>query len=187
MDCEAALVFWKNRRSAGQEIAQGQVTTLMILNDDQDEKGAGVKFPPPLIVLGSILAGYAMHFVLPLPIRDSREIMIAGIVLVTIALVIIIIAALSFRRAKTHIEPWKPTSAIVSSGIFGVSRNPIYLAFCCATIGIGLILNSWWVLFSFLPTAVLIYIIAIKPEEAYLERNFGDEYLVYKSRVRRWF
>jgi protein-S-isoprenylcysteine O-methyltransferase Ste14 len=74
----------------------------------------------------------------------------------------------------------------VSSGIFSISRNPIYVALCFANIGIGLILNSWWVLVSFIPAAILVYLITIKSEESYLERKFGDEYLAYKSRVRRW-
>lgn len=152
----------------------------------QDKKGAGVKFPPPLIFLGAILTGYATHYVLPLNIADASEIIIAGSALVVIALIIIIIAALSFRRVKTHLEPWHPTSTIVSSGVFSISRNPIYVALCFANIGIGLILNSWWVLLSFIPAAILVYLIAIKPEESYLERKFGDEYLAYKSRVRRW-
>jgi protein-S-isoprenylcysteine O-methyltransferase Ste14 len=158
----------------------------MTMNDDRDRKGAGVKFPPPLIFLTTVLSAYAMQFILPAKISDSWIILIVGSVLLAIALIIIVIVALSFRRVETHIEPWKPTSTIVTSGIFAVSRNPIYLALCIANIGIGLLLNSWWVLLSFVPTGVLVYLIAIRPEEAYLERKFGDEYLVYKARVRRW-
>jgi protein-S-isoprenylcysteine O-methyltransferase Ste14 len=152
----------------------------------QDKKGAGVKFPPALVFLGAILSGYAVHNALPLEIAEANEIVIVGLVLVVIALVIIVIVAISFRRVKTHLEPWKPTSGIVSSGFFSISRNPIYVAFCLANIGTGLILNSWWVLLSFFPAAILVYLIAIRSEERYLEQKFGDEYLAYKSRVRRW-
>jgi protein-S-isoprenylcysteine O-methyltransferase Ste14 len=156
------------------------------MNEDQDRKGAGVKFPPPLIFLSAILLGYAMHYVSPLLIGDAIGLIIAGAVQVITAVIVIFIVAVTFRRIKTHIEPWKPTSSIVSTGIFAVSRNPVYLAFCWINIGIGLILNSWWVLLSFVPAAILVYLIAIKPEEDYLERKFGDEYLRYKLRVRRW-
>ena len=176
----------KNGRPTRSPTTQGSTPVIMTINDDQDIKGAGVKFPPPLIFIAAILTGYAMHYILPLPVSNASEIMIGGIVLLAIALIIIIIASRTFRQVKTHIEPWKPTSVIVSSGIFAVSRNPIYLAFCWANIGIGMILNSWWVLLSFIPAAVLVYLIAIRPEEDYLERKFGDEYLAYKSRVRRW-
>ena len=153
---------------------------------DQDQKGANVKIPPPLIFLGAILTGYAMHFILPLKIGDTAGLMIAGLATVLIALIFIILTILSFRRAKTAVEPWRPTSVIITSGVFGVSRNPIYLAFCWAVVGIGLILNSWWVLLSFIPAAVLITIFVINREEAYLESKFADEYLRYKTRVRRW-
>ncbi len=153
---------------------------------DQDQKGANVKIPPPLIFLGAILAGYALHYILPLKIGDTAGILIAGLTTVSIGLIVIILAILSLRRAKTSVEPWRPTTAIITSGVFGVSRNPIYLAFCWAVIGIGLILNSWWVLLSFIPAAVLITIFVINREEAYLESKFADEYLRYKTRVRRW-
>ena len=112
--------------------------------------------------------------------------MIADLTMVLIALVVIILAIRTFRRAKTSVEPWRPTSTIITSGVFSVSRNPIYLAFCWAVIGIGLILNSWWVLLGFIPASGLITVFVIKREEAYLEAKFADEYLRYKSRVRRW-
>jgi protein-S-isoprenylcysteine O-methyltransferase Ste14 len=104
------------------------------------------------------------------------------------ALLIIGITAWSFRRVKTHIEPWKPTTTIITTGFFAISRNPIYLAFCVAGIGIGIgmILHSWWVVFSCIPAAMLVYYFVIKREEAYLERKFGEAYLQYKARVRRW-
>ena len=112
--------------------------------------------------------------------------MIAGLMLVLIALIVIILAILTFRRADTSVEPWRPTSTIITGGVFSVSRNPIYLAFCWAIIGIGLILNSWWVLLSFIPAATVITVFVIKREEAYLQAKFGEEYRRYQSRVRRW-
>ena len=152
----------------------------------QDATGAGVKFPPPVIFLSTAIIGYMIELLRPTSIGENGSILIGGYVFITLSLIIIVIAALSFRRVKTHLEPWKPTSTIVADGIFAISRNPIYLAFCIANIGLGMILNSWWILSSFIPTAILIYIIAIRPEEVYLERKFGGEYLDYKLRVRRW-
>lgn len=152
----------------------------------QDAKGAGVKFPPPFIFLSTAIIGYMIELLRPTSIGENGKILIGGTVFITLSLIIIAIAAFTFRRVKTHLEPWKPTSTIVSDGIFAISRNPIYLAFCIANIGLGMLLNSWWILFSFIPTAILIYIIAIRPEEVYLERKFGGEYLDYKMRVRRW-
>ena len=109
-----------------------------------------------------------------------------GVVVILIGLAVVVAASRTFKNVDTNIEPWKPTSKIVSDGVFAYSRNPIYVAFCLAPIGIGLLVGSFWVLMSFVPAAITVYFVAIKKEEAYLEKKFGDEYLAYKSNVRRW-
>jgi len=152
-----------------------------------DRKGPAVKFPPPLITLVVILSAYGLQQLMPLNIAQSAGLMPTGFAIIGLALIIIAISAVSFIRAKTHLEPWKPTSTIVSSGIFTLSRNPIYVGLCISCIGIGLVLNSWWVVLSFAPLAWLLLVLVIRREEAYLARKFGDDYLAYKKRVRRWF
>jgi len=92
----------------------------------------------------------------------------------------------TFKNVETNIEPWKPTTTIISTGIYSHSRNPIYVAFCLILIGAGIFLDSWWVLISVMPSAVLVYYLAIRKEEAYLEKKFGEEYLLYQNEVRRW-
>jgi protein-S-isoprenylcysteine O-methyltransferase Ste14 len=62
----------------------------------------------------------------------------------------------------------------------------MYVALCFISIGIGIFFNSIWILLSFMPSAVIVYYIAIKKEEAYLEEKFGEEYVRYKNNVRRW-
>jgi len=156
------------------------------MEPDADRKGPAVKFPPPLITLAVILSAYGFHRLLPLSISESSKLLPTGVSIITLALVIIIVAAISFLRAKTHLEPWKPTSAIVSTGIFSWSRNPIYLGFCLSCIGIGLVLNSWWIVLSFIPLGWLLLILVIRREERYLQQKFGDEYRAYQQRVRRW-
>lgn len=156
------------------------------MEEKADIKGAAVKFPPPLICLGFILTTGAIQYSWPLSLPSSFEFTIIGIVVILAGLAIIFSASRTFKKADTRIEPWKPTSKIVSQGVFAYSRNPIYVAFCLASIGIGFVAGSVWVLMSFVPTAITIYFVAIKKEEAYLERKFGDEYLSYKKNVRRW-
>jgi protein-S-isoprenylcysteine O-methyltransferase Ste14 len=151
-----------------------------------DKKGAAVKVPPPLLFLSVLLLAYGLDAVVPLRIADSSVLVFGGYALVGISLLIIGIAAWSFRRVNTHIEPWKPTTTMIMTGLFAISRNPIYLAFCIAGVGIGMILQSWWVLFSCIPAAMLVYHFVITREEAYLEQKFGEAYLQYKARVRRW-
>lgn len=152
---------------------------------EKDEKGASVKFPPPLIFLILMFAAYGMHYIWPIDISGSK-LKYIGIVMVLLGFGIVILVSQSFKRVKTNIEPWKPTTTIISNGVFAYSRNPIYVAFCLITIGVGISLNSIWILFSVIPCVMLVYYIAIKKEEVYLEEKFGEEYLQYKSKVRRW-
>lgn len=109
-----------------------------------------------------------------------------GVAVVLFGFSLIVLVIRSFKRVETNIEPWKPTTKIVSTGVFAYSRNPVYAAFCIISIGVGIILNSIWILLSVIPSGILVYFIAIKKEELYLEEKFGEEYLRYKSKVRRW-
>jgi protein-S-isoprenylcysteine O-methyltransferase Ste14 len=151
-----------------------------------DKHGPGLKFPPPLLPLTLIGSGYLADIYRPLPIREESGLWLTGLVVVIAAVCLVLIAVLQFLRAKTHLEPWQPTTFIIQSGIFRFSRNPIYLAFCIATPGCGLLLNSWWVLAAVLPLIYLLQQLVIRHEEIYLEQKFGETYLAYKRRVRRW-
>ena len=156
------------------------------MESDNDSKGPGVRIPPPIIAFSVIGLAYGLEQLLPLPITESSQILYFGILVLSISIIIIAIAAFSFYRAKTHIEPWKPTTSIISQGIFSLSRNPIYLAFCLSCPGFGLIFNSWWLVLSCIPLMGLLYFLVIRLEEAYLSHKFGEEYLQYMRRVRRW-
>lgn len=158
----------------------------MALEQISDSKGAAVKLPPPLITAAVILLGYGLHWIVPLPISQSPVLFTLGCTVILLALSIIAIAAISFFRAKTHIEPWKPTSAIISTGIFGISRNPIYIGLCISTLGAGFVLNSWWIVLAVVPLVWLLTFFVIRLEESYLQRKFGQEYHDYQQRVRRW-
>ncbi|MSR10187.1 MAG: isoprenylcysteine carboxylmethyltransferase family protein [Gammaproteobacteria bacterium] len=156
-----------------------------IKNDNP--KGPGVRFPPPLIMLFCLLGAFGLHYLLPLGIGFDAPTNLIGLFFVFGSLVILVICALDSRRAGTAIEPWKPTSSIVYSGCYVFSRNPIYLSFCMFLFGVGITADSLWLLLSCIPCGVAIYYVAIVKEEAYLEQKFGAGYLQYKQRVRRWF
>ncbi len=153
---------------------------------DKDKKGAAVKFPPPLLFLTVMGLAYAVNDLRPLGLGGSSALSYIAALFISLGAVVIALAFFYFRQAQTHIEPWKPTTAIISSGIFSYSRNPIYLAFCFIQIGAGIFLNNAWMLISVLLSAFLVYHIAIKKEEAYLDAKFGEGYIGYKNRVRRW-
>ncbi len=147
---------------------------------------AGVRFPPPLIFLIPLLAGLSY---------DSRWFdgqlatlgwNLAGGVLVLIGFGLLAVSAPRFRRAGTSIEPWKPTSNIIDDGIYGRSRNPIYLAMAFVYAGLSIAAASLPALLLLIPTLFVIRHYVIAREEAYLEAKFGEEYIGYKARVRRW-
>ena len=156
------------------------------MNSELDVKGAAVKFPPPLVFLLVVAASWSLDYFYPLRLGTSSAFLYAGILVFASGAIAAYLALQIFKQAKTNIEPWKPTRQIVSSGIYGYTRNPMYLAFCLGQIGIGLAVNSYWVLFGFIVLGFILYHIAIKKEEAYLENKFGEEYVNYKNAVRRW-
>lgn len=153
---------------------------------EKDQKGPGVKFPPPLVFVTGLALGWLVQRMIPVDVAYSALLYGAGVLLVLAGLTLVATSALQFRRASTHIEPWKPTSAIVSSGVFAWSRNPIYVAFCLVALGLGAVAHNVWMMLSVVPSAWVVYRIAIRKEELYLAEKFGAEYLAYKERVRRW-
>jgi protein-S-isoprenylcysteine O-methyltransferase Ste14 len=93
---------------------------------------------------------------------------------------------MTFRRAGTHINPGEPATTLVTTGPYRLSRNPGYLGMAFAYSGIAVLSGALWALALLLPTLFLIDRGVIRREERYLERTFGDEYLRYRSRTRRW-
>ena len=91
-----------------------------------------------------------------------------------------------FKRAKTPVPTNEPTRALVTTGMHGWTRNPIYAGMFLLYVGIGIVARSWWVLILTVPLAVVMRYGVVAREEAYLERRFGDVYREYKARVRRW-
>lgn len=151
---------------------------------ENDRRGPGVKVPPPVMVLGSILLGYCLQKVTALTLLTG--LFWPGLCLVVIAAGLALGCLWLFFRARTHVEPWQPTSRIIVSGVYRFSRNPIYLAFCVLQMGIALMLANGWILLTCCLTYWLLSRFVISREEAYLEAKFGAEYLEYKQRVRRW-
>lgn len=156
------------------------------MSSAEDKRGPGLRFPPPLLPVGLLAGAWLLQQWVPLALADKSDLLLPGILVVGVALLLAAIALLHFRRARTHVEPWQPTTAIIRSGLFRYSRNPIYLAFCIATFGGALIINSWWGILVIAPLVALLQTLVIRKEEAYLEAKFGQTYLDYKKRVRRW-
>lgn len=152
---------------------------------DQDVPNLGV-IRPPLVYLASILLGALIQFAAPLPFLPRRLAVPLGASLVVVAIALLSSAVTKFRSAGTPVPARKPTTAIVRTGPYRFSRNPIYLAFSLLQLGIAIWLNSLWLLATLVAAVALIHYVVIPREEQYLERRFGSQYLEYKASVRRW-
>ena len=142
-----------------------------------------VKFPPPLLFAGAFLLGVTMERFFPLRRRQART---SGAGLIAAGLAFAGWARLLFLRRGTSVLPFRPASALVDEGPFRVSRNPIYVGFIAIYVGGSLLRRSVWPLLLLPGVLLAMRKTVINREEAYLERRFGEEYLSYKSRVRRW-
>jgi len=142
--------------------------------------------PPPLIYLAGLAVGFGLEALLPggsLP--GVVRFVVGGFALLGgIALQTAFIAA--FTRKGTAVEPWKPTTAIVTSGPYRITRNPAYLGMALIFVGIALLADAPWVLAALPVALAVIDRGVIAREERYLEDKFGREYLDYKTTVRRW-
>jgi protein-S-isoprenylcysteine O-methyltransferase Ste14 len=156
--------------------------------DDQTHDGAAVRLPPPLVYLIAVIAGGVLHaFVSPLPIALPPPTRIAlALVAAGLGLALGGAALGLFRRTGQDPKPWKSTPEILTGGVYRYTRNPMYVGMALLQTAIGLGWGNGWLL-AFVPVAlVIVFWTAIRHEEAYLERKFGEIYTRYKESVRRW-
>jgi len=146
----------------------------------------GVVAPPPLIYLAGILVGALLERVWRWRLPTNGWGTPVGVLLIAAAVALFRFALVSFKRAQTSPKPHKPTKAIVTSGPFRYTRNPIYIGFSLVQLGIALWSGSGWILALLVPVLAVVRYGVIAREERYLERKFGDEYVRYRQRVRRW-
>ncbi len=144
---------------------------------------------PPLLYLACLVLGFALDRLLPLPLTFPEATLIrwtasGGLILIGVA--IVAAGARNFSRAATPVRSNQPVRALVTTGIHGWSRNPIYVGMFLLYVGTGIAVRSPWVLVLALPLVIILRYGVVAREEAYLERRFGDAYRDYRARVRPW-
>jgi protein-S-isoprenylcysteine O-methyltransferase Ste14 len=151
---------------------------------------ADVHVFPPAIPLITILLGIGLDYLFPLEVGSApagRARYWVGALLIAGAVLGLGWRAVRLVRGSGQSEnPWRPTTEIIQKGPFRVSRNPMYLQMLLVCVGFSIILWNLWILLLVPFCAWLLHRLVIAPEEAYLERKFGETYLAYKRRVRRW-
>ncbi|MFT5549098.1 MAG: protein-S-isoprenylcysteine O-methyltransferase Ste14 [Gammaproteobacteria bacterium] len=146
------------------------------------------KVPPPVVATLIAVTMWGLSAYEPALFLSAKTTETLVLLLVIVGVSFDVCGLLAFRQSKTTINPMSPdkTTALVTGGIYRLSRNPMY-------VGLALFLTAWAIQLSMLwpfigPVLFVIYInrFQIAPEERVMEAKFGDEYLVYKNKVRRW-
>ncbi len=136
-----------------------------------------------------LLIGIVLQWIAPLSLPQGilRQALIpAGIVLLIAGIGFIVFARRELAHYDQPTDPGHPTSRLVNTGVFSISRNPLYLGIVLALSGVGLALNILWILVLLIPAIIVCHYVLIAPEERYLGNKFGKEYLGYVASVNRW-
>ncbi len=141
---------------------------------------------PPVFFLGALLLQWGLHSLLPVARVLSTEWAIFGVAPIALGVVAMVVAARQFKAAQTGIHPFGKPSALVSTGPFAVSRNPMYVCMVLILLGAAI---AWGTLSPFVTIPPFVLVLSkrfIPVEEAAMSQAFPAEYEQYKKRVRRW-
>jgi protein-S-isoprenylcysteine O-methyltransferase Ste14 len=155
------------------------------VGDDPSAANIGL-VRPPIVYLISIAIGLLAHWAWPARWLPPPLNLPIGLVLVLTAVALFVSAVRALRKAGTPVPGDLPTTAVVRTGPYAFSRNPIYLAFALFQAGLAACVNSLSMLLMGIPALALMALVVIPREERYLEARFPADYLPYKRVVRRW-
>jgi len=163
-------------------VEQQPPSSLPTTADDR----AGVIAPPPLLYLAGLAVGFGLAALLPAASVPGPVCWPVGglLAIAGIGLARWFFGALG--RARTPVDPYQPTTALVTTGPYRLSRNPAYVALALGYAGTAILAGTLWPFVSLVPALMLIDRGVIAREERYLERRFGDDYRRYKAQTRRW-
>ena len=153
---------------------------------DTKSDSSGAIAPPPVIALVMVAVGVVLGVLWPVEIIPAPWQYVAGIPIMAGAGLLVASAFRLFQRAKTPVPTYRMPTALVTSGVYRFTRNPIYLSMVLLMIGLAVTFDNIWLLAL---TAVFQQIIrwgVIAREEPFLEAKFGDDYHAFKQRTRRW-
>jgi protein-S-isoprenylcysteine O-methyltransferase Ste14 len=143
---------------------------------------------PPIIFLGAIAAAVALGYIYPLGgvLPSGTAVRIIGAVILLAGIGFDVAAMREMHRHRANIAPHRAATALVTSGPFALSRNPIYLGNTLLLTGAALLFGSLWLLLAAAAAALAVTELAIRREEAHLSAQFGDAWTAYSERTPRW-
>ena len=145
---------------------------------------------PPVIPYSALAIACILQWLEPLGLlahigRDLR--LWLGLPVVLAGMAIMGAGQRALLRHGTNINPLRPTTALVTDGIFRRTRNPLYVGVSVALCGVAVIFSLDWMLILILPACFILHFAVVLREERYLEQKFGDAYRRYQARVPRYF
>jgi protein-S-isoprenylcysteine O-methyltransferase Ste14 len=158
------------------------------VNDTRTNK-PHVALPPPVLFVSALLLGIVFARVLPIPAAPPSALpflRLAALLLAIASGTLAVAAFLTLRRHRTTFRTDRPVAALVTTGPFRLTRNPLYLSLALLLVATSAFLNSPWPVAFLVPALALLQRLAIRPEERYLLQAYGNEYEQYCRRVRRW-
>jgi protein-S-isoprenylcysteine O-methyltransferase Ste14 len=159
----------------------------MTADNGNDRHGPGIRLHPPAIYAIGILAGIGLDKLWPLAMLPGLHGRLYGGCILAVAVFIALWSLRQFYRVDTDVRPDRPDRALITSGPYHYTRNPLYITLSLAQLAAAVWLNNLWILLALPLSVIVITRYAIAREERYLEKVFGHDYLEYKVRVRRWF
>jgi protein-S-isoprenylcysteine O-methyltransferase Ste14 len=141
---------------------------------------------PPLLYGLALAVGFLVQWIAPRGIVSSNAGYWIGGVLLASGVFLAIWGRRVMERAGTNVNPTLPSTALVATGPFLFSRNPLYVALTLMYVGLALLANALWVLVLIVPVLLVMHYGVVRREERYLEARFADAYREYRSRVRRY-
>lgn len=155
--------------------------------EGNSKDSAAISIPPPVFFFACLGCSLLLEYFFPIHLSISPiPRVIVGSVFILISGYFAVSAFIVLSKHKTPFGTTKPTIKIVTEGAYRFSRNPLYLSLLLLMLGIAVLTFSPW-LFLTIPILYILFLFkAVKPEESYLSQKFGQEYLDYKAKVKRW-
>jgi protein-S-isoprenylcysteine O-methyltransferase Ste14 len=151
------------------------------------EKRMAIKRPlPPVVLLLTIVSLGATHALVPLATVLRFPLTLLGLLPLGLGAYLNLAADALLKRHNTTVKPFETSASLVTSGVYGLSRHPMYLGFVLILLGIAVLLGSAMPLALVLLFAVLMDRTYVRLEETMLKERFGDAWKAYTRRVRRW-
>ncbi|MBU4463268.1 MAG: isoprenylcysteine carboxylmethyltransferase family protein [Proteobacteria bacterium] len=149
---------------------------------------AAIRVPPPVFFFACLGFGILLEYFFPIHLISLSPIprVIVGSIFIIISGYFAVSAFFVLIKNMTPFDTAKSTTKMVTDGAYRFSRNPLYFSLLLLLFGIAVLMFSLWLFFTIPILYILFLFKAVKPEESYLSKKFGEEYLNYSAKVRRW-